>query len=282
LVDLRVEYLPFRAERYNIDVDATIDLIRKAHPRAVILGSSNFLFPHPVQEIAEVIHREFPETTLIYDGSHVMGFLAAGGFQDPLREGADLVFGSTHKTFPGPQGGIIFSNRDDLMEAVCAATYPALVTNHHLFRIPALAIAMVEMQRWGAAYGKAIVENAQALGEALEAHGVPCVCVEGRYTQSHTILACVSSFGKGADLAGRLEACGIICTAAHLPAYWGSEGLRIGLQEVTRLGAIPGQMARVAQWIAEGLQGSRPAEDIARETAGYAASLGPVQFTWME
>lgn len=130
LVPLEIEYLPFDQTSYNVDVVGTIQLIDRRQPRMVILGSSNFLFPHPVSAIAEAL-KAYPDTLLVYDASHVMGFLAAGRFQDPLREGADLVIGSTHKTLPGPQGGIIFSNRSDLMDAVSQATYPALVTNHH-------------------------------------------------------------------------------------------------------------------------------------------------------
>jgi glycine hydroxymethyltransferase len=233
--------------------------------------------------MAAFLKKELPETVLVYDGSHVMGFLAAGRFQKPLEEGADLVFGSTHKTLPGPQGGIIFSNRDDLMEKICAATYPALVTNHHLFRLPALALALLEMQQWGPAYTEQVTANAQALGAALEANGVPCVCVDGCYSQSHTLLACVSRFGKGAQVANRMEAAGIIAGAAHLPEYWGVEGIRLGTQEVTRLGAKPEHMVWVAQWIARAAAADiAECSAISQETARFAAELGPVQFTWME
>jgi glycine hydroxymethyltransferase len=279
LVPLEIQYLPFDAARYNVDVAATMRLIDEQRPRMVILGSSNFLFPHPVSAIAEALKR-YPDTLLVYDGSHVMGFLAAGRFQDPLHEGADLVFGSTHKTLPGPQGGLIFSNRGDLMEAISQATYPALVTNHHPFRIPALALALLEMQRWGGAYADQVVANVQVLGAALEAEGVPCVCVDGRYSQSHTLLACVGRFGTGAAIAERLEGAGIITTAAHLPKYWGGEGIRIGVQEITRLGAAEKDMAPLARWVAQVVTNSRDLAAIAEETAGFAAALGPVRFTW--
>jgi len=86
------------------------------------------------------------ETVLAYDASHVFGLLACGEFQDPLREGAHVVFGSTHKTLPGPQGGLIIGNEIALMDAIGTAVYPAIVTNHHLMRSPALAVALLEMQ----------------------------------------------------------------------------------------------------------------------------------------
>ncbi len=282
MAPLEVAYLPFDPVHYNIDLDRFSDLVQKRRPRVVILGSSNFLFPHPVEQIASLLNTFSPETVLVYDGSHVMGFLASGNFQHPLEEGAGLVFGSTHKTLPGPQGGIIFSNRDDLMDRVCQATYPALVTNHHLFRLPALALALLEMQQWGAAYTGQVSANAQALGAALEQKGIPCVSVDGLYTRSHTILACVSKLGKGAEMAARLEACGIITTAAHLPDYWGVEGLRLGTQEVTRLGAGPDQMVSIAALIEQALSLSRSPEAISADSAAFAAALGPVRFTWTD
>jgi glycine hydroxymethyltransferase len=280
LVPLEIQPLPFDGRRYNVDVERTCELVLQKHPRAVILGSSNFLFPHPVAAVAEFLKANSPETVLIYDGSHVMGLLAAGRFQNPLAEGADLVFGSTHKTLPGPQGGIIFSNRDDLMQTICEATYPALVTNHHLFRIPALALALLEMQQWGPAYADQIIANSQALGAELEKNGVPCVCFEGRYSQSHTLLACVSEFGKGAEIAARLEAAGIITTAAHLPDVWKTEGIRIGVQEITRRGLVESDMATVAGWMAQAITGKRPPSAIEDEVRAFASALGPVGFTW--
>ncbi len=280
LVPLEIQHLPFDPARYNVDVAATVRLIEERRPKVVILGSSNYLFPHPVAAVAEACRRS--GSTLVYDGSHVMGFLAAGRFQDPLREGADLVFGSTHKTLPGPQGGIIFSNRGDLMDPIGEATYPALVTNHHPFRIPALALALLEMREFGAAYADQIVANAQALGAALEAAGVPCVQVDGCYTRSHTILACVSRSGPAAAVAERLEQAGLITTASHLPECWGSEGIRIGLQEITRLGATEAHMPTLARWLAEAMAGSRDPAAIARDTAAFATGLGPVRFTWSD
>jgi glycine hydroxymethyltransferase len=278
---LNVQYLPFDAPAYNIDVGATLRMIEMLRPRIVILGSSNFLFPHPVAEIAAGIKRDPSlNTILVYDASHVMGLIAAGRFQDPLREGADIVFGSTHKTLPGPQGGLIFTNRADLMERVSEATYPALVTNHHPFRMPALALALLEMQTCGAAYADQITQNSQALGAALQALGVPCVNAQGHYSASHTLLACVHAFGLAGDVAAQLEEAGIITTSAHLPAVWGTEGIRIGVQEVTRLGATVDDMARIAGWMADALTSARPIAEIAGETAQFASQHGAVQFTW--
>lgn len=281
LVNLEVGYLPFDADRYNIDVEASIRLIEARRPRLVILGSSNFLFPHPVRALADAVHR-IPDAVLAYDASHVMGFLAAGRFQDPLGEGADIVFGSTHKTFPGPQGGIIFSNDDRLMDAVTAALVPGLVTNHHPFRMPAMALALLEMTVWGEAYADAVVANARAVGRAIAAGGVPVVEVDGRPTDSHTILLRVAEFGTGEAIAAGLEAAGIITTHALLPDSLGREGIRIGTQEVTHRGASESTMEKAGALVAEAVRGDRSAADIAIDVRRLVGALQSVRYTWPE
>lgn len=162
LIDLRVLNFPFDVDAFNIEVDATCALITREKPRLIIVGASNFLFPVPLEPIARCIAETSPESVLVYDASHVLGLIACGVFQDPLHEGADLMFGSTHKTLPGPQGALILSNRADLMEPVATAVYPGIVTNHHLARIPALTAALCEIEA-NKGFGAAIVRNAQAL-----------------------------------------------------------------------------------------------------------------------
>ena len=277
-ISLDVRYLPFDGARFNIDAEAAVRQIEDLRPPLVILGSSHFLFPHPVAAIAEAVHR-IPGAVLAYDASHVLGFLAAGRFQDPLAEGADIVFGSTHKTFPGPQGGIIYANDDALMDRVTETLIPGLITNHHPGRMPALAIALAEMAESGAGRMDATVANARALGRALEAEGVPVVQVDGRPTDSHTILAKVAAFGPGETLARRLEEAGIIVTHALLPDEHGRHGLRLGSQEVTRTGATAGTMGTAAGLIADVVLGRREPAAVAADAAALAATLGFVADT---
>lgn len=261
---LDVRFIPFDGERYNIDVPAATKMIMELKPKIIILGSSNLLFPHPVQEIKQTLINANPQGILVYDASHVLGLLAGGSFQDPLREGADLIFSSTHKTFPGPQGGIIVTNKAELIEPISQAIYPALVTNHHPFRMPALAIALTEMEKFGASYAQQIGLNSQEFGSALESEGVPCVKWNGIYSHSHTVLARVVDFGQGAEIASRLESADIICTAAGLPHEQGGEGIRLGIQELTHQGAFEEDMRRVAALIADVILERRPV-DLVRE-----------------
>ncbi len=271
LIQLEVRHLPFDPSRFNVDVEASAEMIERTHPRMVILGTSSFLFPHPVRELRRVID-SLPGTFLVYDASHVLGLIAAGRFQDPLGEGADLVFGSTHKSFWGPQGGLIYSNRADLIDRVSGALYPGVVTNHHVFRLPGLGVALNEVVTCGAAYADQVIANSQALGEALTSAGMPCVSVEGRYSRSHTLLLKVAEHEDADSVARRLEAASIITTGGVL-------GIRIGTQEMTRRGLTETEVPRVAQLIGDAVRASRPAEAIAQDVAEFVGSLGPLRFT---
>jgi len=276
---LDVRFLPFDPWGYNVDVAQTVEMIQKVKPKMVILGSSNFLFPHPVRELTRAL-QSFPETILVYDASHVLGLIAGRRFQDPIAEGAQIVFGSTHKTLPGPQGGLVLSNSLEFMERVAEAIYPALVTNHHLFRLPALGVALLELKQWGSAYADQIIVNAQRLGRAIQSKGVEVVSKNGRFTESHTILLRVAPFGTAQKVGTLLEEANIIVTAAHLPEALGTEGVRIGVQEISRMGAKEDDMEPLADFIVDVITGTKSPQDIEPLAREYASQFRTVHFTW--
>ena len=72
-----------------------------------MFGGSLFLFPHPVKELSDFLRNY--NIYINYDGAHVVGLIAGNQFQDPLRECADSMTMSSHKTLWGPQRGIIVS-----------------------------------------------------------------------------------------------------------------------------------------------------------------------------
>ncbi|MDI6805443.1 MAG: hypothetical protein QMD20_02130 [Candidatus Bathyarchaeia archaeon] len=100
---------PFSKQDMNIKVAEAKETIKRLKPKILIFGASFIPFPQPVKELAEIAKEN--NAVVGFDGSHVMGLIAGGQFQDPLREGADTLFGSTHKTFFGPQGGIILADK---------------------------------------------------------------------------------------------------------------------------------------------------------------------------
>ncbi len=246
---LKIYTHPFDNNVMNIDVDRMVKDIRKIKPKVVMFGASLFLFPHPVKEAREVCDEV--GASIVYDGAHVLGLIAGGQFQDPLREGADIVTGSTHKTFPGPQGGIILCQKK-YAEVVDEAVFPGTVSNFHLHHKAALAITLAEMKKFGKAYARQIVKNSKALGAYMDEMGFNVLCKDLGYTESHQIAVDVSKNGGGSVLAAKLERANIITNKNLFP--WDDvhttdnpSGLRLGTQELTRIGMKERDMKEVAK-----------------------------------
>ena len=256
-----LHFFPLTEDRYHTDVPKSIDLIEQVSPRMVILGRSLFLFPEPVMELAEVCRDK--GIPILYDGAHVLGLIAGGQFQDPLREGATYLTGSTHKTFPGPQRGVILADLEGKAEETYwppadRGVFPGSSSNHHLHTLPALLAAAREMQAHGRAYATQTVANAQALGKALDEQGIPVQARDFGYTRSHQVAVNVSGFGGGVDVARRLEQSDIIVNYNMLPGDRdprNPSGLRIGAQEMTRFGMGAAEMGRIAELMAASIRG---------------------------
>ena len=248
---LKVHQHPFNEKIMNIDADAMVKKILEIKPKIILLGGSLFLFPHPVKEAREAADEV--GATVMYDGAHVLGLIASGKFQDPLREGADVMMGSTHKTFPGTQGGIILS-KGEYADKIDDAVFPGVVSNHHLHHVAGLGVATAEMLEFGEAYSSQIIKNAKALAQSLYELGFNVLCEDLGFTESHQVVFDVSDVGKASILSKDLEANNIILNKNLLP--WdhvhnsdNPSGIRVGTQEITRRGMKEAQMPEVADFI---------------------------------
>lgn len=258
---VNLHYLPLTPDHYHVDAAATIELIDRISPHLVVMGKSLFLFPEPVEEVAAFCQTK--NIPLLYDGAHVLGLIAGGQFQDPLREGATWLTGSTHKTFPGPQRGVILGDLDPEAEkkfwpAADRGVFPGSSSNHHLYSLPALVVAIREMQKYGREYAARIVRNAQALGRSLGELGTPVEAREFGYTRSHMIAVNVAEWGGGVEVAKRLEANDIIVNYNMLPGDTDPRhpsGLRVGVPEMTRFGMDEQAMGELAQLMHDALRG---------------------------
>jgi glycine hydroxymethyltransferase len=256
---LEVEYFPFDRNEMNIDIDKTKKKIEKMvneeknPPKLAMFGGSLFLFPHPVKELADAIHSAGAKVA--YDAAHVAGLIAAGRFQDPLREGADVVSLSTHKTLFGPQGGAVISF-EDYAEQIKKATFPSNTSNHHLHNLAGKAIAFAELLQFGKEYAAQIIENAKALGQALHERGLTVLAEPKGFTESHQLAVDVSQFALGGEAERALENANIIANRQLLPGdiqagrhYTNPGGIRIGTSEITRIGMKRTHMIEVAEFI---------------------------------
>ena len=246
---------PFNDEEMNIDVDGAVKLIKKIKPKLALNGRSVFLFPSPIKEIAEAAHDV--GAYLIYDAAHVLGLIAGKKFQDPLREGADLMNGSTHKTLPGPQGGMILSDHKgdndadkSFLRKVGFGVFPGVTSSYHLHHVAAKAIAFAEHLEYGEEYAKQTIKNAQALAQSLHERGFKVFGEKLGFTKSHQILLSIGP-GKGKEASKKLSDSGIITNMNTIPGDedpLNPSGLRLGTPELTRIGMKEKEMDEVAEF----------------------------------
>ena len=256
---LDVDYFAFDRKEMNIDADKTKQKIEKMvkdekrPPKLAMFGGSLLLFPHPIKELEGTLRAA--GITIAYDAAHVAGLIAGGQFQDPLREGADAVSLSTHKTLFGPQGGTVLSF-EKYGEKIKKATFPANTSNHHLHNLAGKAIAFAEMLEFGKQYATHVVANAKALGQALHELGLTVLAEHKGFTESHQVAVDVTKYGLGGDLEKSLESANIIVNRQLLPGdiqagrhYTNPGGIRIGTSEITRIGMKQSHMREIAEFI---------------------------------
>ena len=238
--------IPLPVRKTEIIVDEAIDVINKEKPEVTMLGSSVILFPHPVKELENAKRYG----TMVYDASHVLGLVAGGRFQQPLKEGADVMIGSTHKTFPGPQGGIVLTNSEEKAEMLKKMLQfdfdegIGLVDNPHAHRIAAIGIVLEEMLSHGREYAGQIVKNARELALSLHELGIPVKFSEKGFTMSHQILLDFEP-SEAKKFCGKMEEQGIFIDISG----------RIGVAEVTHIGMKEQEMREVAHLMADAYHG---------------------------
>jgi glycine hydroxymethyltransferase len=266
---LEVSYFAFDKEAMNIDVDESKKRIAALPSlKLAMFGCSLFLFPHPVKELTQAIHDK--GGTICYDAAHVAGLIAGGQFQDPLREGAQVMTFSTHKVLFGPQGGAIASTAE-LAEPLKKAVFPGTTSNHHLHNVAAKAMVFAEFLQFGMRYAKDVVANAQTLAERLADLGEKVLGEKNGYTRSHQVALDVTRYSDGGVVEKLLEDQNIICNREPIPGdlqagrhYTNPGGIRLGVAELTRLGMGKSEMKEIAELVHMGMEGTKKREVVAR------------------
>jgi len=276
----------YSIEEFNIDPDKSADVIRAAKPGIVTFGGSLFLFPHPVKELKAVADEV--GAYVAYDASHVLGLIAGGVFQDPFKEGADFITSSTHKTFPGPQGGVILGNAktsrlEKAIKSIQFAIFPLSTSNTHLGRLPALGVAALEMKLFGAELARQTVKNAQTAGQYLCENGVKVLCASKGFTRSHQIAVDVCDFGGGKKVAQDLEDTNVILNKNLLPYNDQNDrdnpsGLRIGFQDVTRRGFRESDIKHLCDLMLSVIKGKRKPSEVKESVIAMKKEFNQVKY----
>ena len=267
-----------RDNPYKMDVEETKKLIDRYRPELIIFGKSMVLHKEPVAQIRQFVDEQKLPTTIMYDMAHVLG-LVGDHFQKPFEEGAEIVSGSTHKTFFGPQRGVIGVNYKEedlkygLWKTIESRTFPGSVSNHHLGTQLGMLMAAYEMNQFRDAYQSAIIRNAKSFARSLKSYGLDVVGDPAiDYTETHQVIVSVG-YGEGAEIAERLEQNNVIVNYQATPdeeGFTASGALRMGVSEMTRFGFEEKDFDQLASLMADCiLRGREIKGDVERLRAGH-------------
>ena len=261
---------------YKADTGKLGDLIQSVKPELIIFGKSMFLCKEPVSFVAEIVSQMDPRPILMFDMAHVLGLY--GAFQSPFAEGADIVTGSSHKTFFGPQRGIIAGNikpgtgLEKLWIEIKSRAFPGSTSNHHLGTLLGLLLATYEMNEFKLVYQQQVIKNARAFARALNGRGI---AVEGDaaegFTETHQVVIRVRQYGLGEEIARRLEDNNIVTNYQALPdddSFIASSGVRMGTQEMTRFGMKEADFENLAELVADCIISNKPVKDGVKKLRG--------------
>jgi glycine hydroxymethyltransferase len=253
------QFVNFSRKTYSISLEDLEYKVKKYKPKALLLDHGATLFKFPISEIRQIIGHE---CLLIYDASHTLGLIYGGHFQDPLREGCDVLQGNTHKTFPGPQKAIISFLSNILGKNASQIISSGLVSSQHSHHSVALYITIMEMYIYGQQYAKQIVQNAKDFSKYLINDGFDVLTYNGKTTDSHLF------FVRIPKNLTPFEACKILYDSKisiNVKNVYGENLLRIGVQEITRMGLRKNEIKDIATIMRKVLLEKKSPTDAAKQ-----------------
>ena len=270
---INVEYMPFK--NGEVDLEGLIKLCEKVKPKVVIFGGSGTIFYEPIKEFKYTADKL--NIIVAYDASHITGLIAGNIISNPIENGADIMFGSTHKSFPGPQGGFVVSNKEQHIEKIGKALSPSLVTSHHLNRLPALAASILEMKKYGKEYASQIVKNSKALASELYSLGFDVIGNKDKYfTETHLILIDISKYIDKVP-SKLLEKAYILCSDDF---SGDSVQIRVGTPEITRKGAKESDMITIAKFFKDILIDKKDIKKVSKEVENFMSKFQELHYNF--
>ena len=251
-------------ETGTIDMDVVAEKAKAVKPKMIICGASAYARDWDYEAFRAIA--DDCGAILLADISHPAGLIATKLLNDPL-EHCHVVTSTTHKTLRGPRGGIIMMRHDfdnpwglkspkgeikSVSSLLDAAVFPGMQGGPLEHVIAAKAVAFGEaLQPEFKAYTRRVIENAQALAEALNERGYQLI---SGGTDNHLMLIDLRNkdvTGKDADLA--LGKAHITVNKNMVPfderSPFVTSGIRVGTAAITTRGMGADDMATVADWI---------------------------------
>jgi glycine hydroxymethyltransferase len=152
-----------------IDYDSVEKLAIENKPKILIAGGSAYSRIIDFKKFRQIADKV--KAYLLVDMAHFSGLVAGGVYPNPI-DYADVVTSTTHKVLRGPRGGIILTNKEELIKKFNSAIFPGLQGGPLMHVIAAKAVCFREaLDQNFKDYTKQVVENAKTLSETLVENG---------------------------------------------------------------------------------------------------------------
>ena len=260
-----IRYKSNPSKEGRIDFDELRETARRHRPKMVVCGYSSYPRDYDYAQFKAVAD-EVGALTMA-DVSHIGGLIAGGVMANPCDYGFDFVTTTTHKSLRGPRGGMILT-RKDFRRDIDRSVFPGLQGGPHMNQVAGVAIALGKaLEPPFKVYARDVLDNAQALAEALMENGAELVTGG---TENHLmVLDCVAGFGIDGRVAEEaLDAVSITCNKQVIPddpnPPLRPSGIRLGTPAATTRGMTAREMRLLGGWIADALRNHDDAATLTR------------------
>lgn len=242
-----------------INYDEVRRIALECKPKLIVAGASaypRFIDYKKFREIADEVG-----AYLMADMAHVAGMVAVGLHPSPVGY-AHVITTTTHKTLRGPRGGLILCDDEDIAKKIDKAIFPGSQGGPLMHIIAAKAVAFKEaLSPEFKTYQEQILKNAKAMADRLIKRGLRLV---SGGTDNHMMLInLVGSGVNGKQLETWLDMAHITANKNSVPNEPLSpsltSGLRVGTPAVTSRGMKEDDMVKIADMIADIVEGGESA-----------------------
>ena len=242
-----------------IDYDKVREIALECRPKLIVAGASaypRFIDYKKFREIADEVG-----AYLMADIAHVAGMVAVGLHPSPVGY-AHVITSTTHKTLRGPRGGLILCDDEEIAKKIDKAIFPGSQGGPLMHVIAAKAVAFKEaLSPEFKTYQEQILKNAKAMADRLTERGLRLV---SGGTDNHMILVnLVGSGVNGKQLESWLDMAHITVNKNSVPNEplppSLTSGIRVGTPAVTTRGMKEDDMIKIADMIADVVEGGESA-----------------------
>ncbi len=238
-----------------IDYESVEKLALENKPKLIIAGGSAYSRIIDFKKFREICDKV--NAYLLVDMAHFSGLVAGGVYPNPV-EFADAVTSTTHKVLRGPRGGIILTNKEDLIKKFNSAIFPGLQGGPLMHVIAAKAVCFKEaLSDEFKDYSKNVINNAKILSKRLVENGFK---IFSGGTDTHLMLVDLRDFNvTGKDAETSLGRANITCNKNGIPFDTQSpmitSGIRLGTPACTTRGFGPNEFVHIADLISKVVKG---------------------------